>query len=102
MKELWIQIEQNAPEKDKLVKLAAETADAIIEDGQAIITKDQNVITLLEGFNADSIRELKRAGKKVALKITITGKQDENDAVKAAELSADYIIISCLDWRVIR
>jgi len=101
VKELWIQIEQNAPEKDKLVKLAAETADAIIEDGQAIITKDQNVITLLEGFNADSIRELKRAGKKVALKITITGKQDENDAVKAAELSADYIIISCLDWRVI-
>ena len=101
MKELWFQADQNTPEKDKLLKLAAEKADAIVVDGKATTTSDQKVITLLEGFNADKIRELKQAGKKVALKIVITGKQDENNAVKAAELSADYIIINCLDWRVI-
>ena len=56
---------------------------------------------MLDEFDEVAIEKLKREGKKVALKITIKGKEDENTAVKAAELGADYIIINCLDWRVI-
>jgi len=101
LKQLWIQIDPHSPEKVKLEKLAYEVGDAILEESQAITTSDKQVITVVEGFDADAIREMKRAGKQVALKITIKGKQDENNAVKAAELLADYIIINCLDWRVI-
>jgi 3-dehydroquinate synthase II len=101
VKILWVEIGQDAPEKDKLIKIAAETADAIVQDSQAKPTSNQPSITILDDFSADNIRELKREGKKIAQKITITGKQDENNAVQAAELSADYIIINCLDWRVI-
>ena len=101
MKQLWIQIDPHSPEKAKLEKLASEVGDAILEESQAITTSDKQIITVLENFDADAIRELKRAGKQVALKITVKGKQDENNAAKAAELSADYIIINCLDWRVI-
>jgi 3-dehydroquinate synthase II len=56
---------------------------------------------VLNNFDASAIKRLKSEGKKVALKISIKGKEDENTAVKAAELSADYIILNCLDWRVI-
>jgi 3-dehydroquinate synthase II len=35
------------------------------------------------------------------VRISIKGKEDENTAVKAADLSVDYIIINCLDWRII-
>ncbi len=101
MKILWVEIDQDNSEKDKLIKIAAETADAIVQDRQAKPTSNQPSITILNDFNVDNIRELKREGKKIAQKITITGKQDENNAVQAAELSADYIIINCLDWRVI-
>jgi 3-dehydroquinate synthase II len=56
---------------------------------------------VLATFDAEAITRLKREGKKVALKLSIRGKEDENTAVKAAELSADYIVLNCLDWRVI-
>ncbi len=101
MKQLWIQIDSKTAEKAKLQKIAAEVGDAILEDSKAAVTSDKQVISILESFDVDSIRELKRAEKKVALRITIKGKQDENNAVKAAELMVDYIIINCLDWRVI-
>ena len=101
MKQLWIKIDPHASEKAKLQKVASELGDAILDGSEATTTSDQKVISVLEDFDADAIRELKRVGKKVALKITIKGKQDENNAVKAAELLADYIIINCLDWRVI-
>lgn len=101
MKQLWVQIDPHSPEKTKLEKIAAEIADAVLEESNAITSSDKQTIPVLEDFNADAIRELKRAGKKVAVKITIKGKQDENNAVNAAELMVDYIIINCLDWRVI-
>ncbi len=101
MKELWVQIEQNAPEKDKLAKLAAELADATLEGTHASLSSSKQEIVVLDEFNEDTLKVLKQKGKKVAIKISIQGKEDENSAVRAAELSADYVIINCLDWRVI-
>ena len=101
MKELWITIEPNASEKSKLQKLAAENADFIVESTSARSCSGKDEVTVLGSFDEKTITELKQNGKKVALKISIKGKEDENTAVKAAELSTDYIIINCLDWRVI-
>ena len=101
MKELWLTIEPNASEKSKLQKLAAENADFIVESTSARSCSGKDEVTVLGSFDEKTITELKQNGKKVALKISIKGKEDENTAVKAAELSTDYIIINCLDWRVI-
>jgi 3-dehydroquinate synthase II len=102
MKELWVEIASNTSpsEKSKLQKLAKEHADAVIEGTQAH-SQNEGDIQVLNSFDANEIKRLKNEDKKTALKITINGKEDENTAVKAAELAADYIIINCLDWRVI-
>ena len=101
MKELWITISPNAPEKSKLQKLAADNADCLLENTSASSCSGTGEVTVLDSLDEKSIMELKQNGKEVALKISIKGKEDENTAVKAAELSTDYIIINCLDWRVI-
>jgi 3-dehydroquinate synthase II len=103
LKELWVAITSKASpsEKSKLLKLAADNADFLLEETHARDHSGKDEVTVLNTFNADAIKQLKQNDKKVALKISIKGKEDENTAVKAAELSADYIIINCLDWRVI-
>jgi 3-dehydroquinate synthase II len=103
LKELWVEIAPNASSSEKatLLKLANEHADVLLEGTQAHSRQSEGDIQVLSSFDAAVIKRLKSEGKKVALKITIKGKEDENTAVKAAELSADYIILSCLDWRVI-
>ncbi len=103
MKELWIEIAQpvSPSKKTILLKLANERADVLLEGAQAHSLFSKDDIHVLNSFDASAIKRLKSEGKKIALKINIKGKEDENTAVKAAELLADYIIINCLDWRVI-
>jgi 3-dehydroquinate synthase II len=101
LKELWVEIAPNASEKSKLQKLVADNADFLLENASVRNRSGKDEITVLNSFDANALTQLKKNGKKVALKISINGKEDENTAVKAAELSTDYIIINCLDWRVI-
>jgi len=103
LKELWIEIDQTASpqEKENLLSLAHENADVIIEDTQASNRSGKLNITFLTELNEKKIAQLKKEGEKTAFRVSIQGKEDENKAVKAAELQADYIIINCLDWRVI-
>ena len=103
MKELWVEIDQAASpqEKETLLSLAHENADVIIEDTQASNRSGKLNITFLTELNEKKIAQHKNEGKKTAIKISIKGKEDENKAVKAAELGVDYVIINCLDWRVI-
>ncbi len=100
MKELWIQIAENSPEREKLARLAADLSDAVLK-GKIALTSVKREIIITDKFDERAIRDLKREGKNVALKVTIRGKEDENTAVKAAESGVDYVIINCLDWRVI-
>ena len=101
MKELWVTIPSNASEKSVLQKLAAENADFLLENSSASSCSGEDKLTVLNRFDEKAITQLKQNGEKVALKISIKGKEDENIAVKASDLSTDYIIINCLDWRVI-
>ena len=101
MKELWVEIATVASQKAALQKLAAENADFLLENTSARSNSGKDEVTVLTSFDEKNLTQLKQNGKRVALKISIKGKEDENTAVKASELSADYIIINCLDWRVI-
>jgi 3-dehydroquinate synthase II len=103
LKELWLEIEQNATtqEKEGLLSLAIENADVILENNQASNRNGKIDITFLLELNEKKLAQLKKEGKKTALRVTIQGKEDENKAAKAAELGVDYVIINCLDWRVI-
>jgi 3-dehydroquinate synthase II len=100
LKELWIHIPESAPEKDKLNRLAAELGDAVLL-GNNLVTAAKEEIAVLDEICEVVIKDLKRDRKKIAFKVTIKGKEDENVAVRAAELRFDYVVINCLDWRVI-
>jgi 3-dehydroquinate synthase II len=103
MKELWLEIAQSASpaERENLRKLAAEVCDATAEATHAHSRLCACMISILNSVDEDRIAKLKSADQKVALRISIKGKETENTAVKAAELGVDYVIINCLDWRVI-
>lgn len=114
MKELWIQIDESISEdlKDNLLKSAAKVCDVILTDiedlqepmidGAKIASSSgEGDIIVLEAFDQKQIKELKKEGRTVAVKVTITDKESEDTAIKAAESSSDYIIIRCSDWKVI-
>ena len=103
MKELWIEIPESVQSDDRedLFTAANEACATILEGKVATNRQEKQEISVLESLDITEIGKVKREGKKVALRIAIKGKQDENLAVQAAELGADYVIIDCRDWRVI-
>lgn len=103
MKELWIEIPETVPpdEKEELFTIATEACATIIEGTTASRPAGKQDIAILESVDEEKIAKLRREGKKIALKISITGKEDENAAVEAAERALDYLIIDCRDWRII-
>src|SRR3972149_8945879 len=114
MKELWIRIDKSVPNdaKDALLKTASQVCDAVLVDakdmenarktGAKIASgSSDSDINVLEIFDANTVSKLKGIGKIVAVRIIIRGKEDEEKAIKAADLSADYIIVDCPDWKII-
>jgi 3-dehydroquinate synthase II len=103
LKELWVEIDQTASpqEKEGLFGLAHENADVVLEGEHASNRSGKLNIIFLPSLNEKRIVQLKNEDKITAVKIIIKGKEDENNAAKAAELGVDYIIIYCIDWRVI-
>ena len=103
MKELWLEIAPQASpsEKAALLKLANENGVVLLEGAQVHAVSSGAEISVLDSFDVAAIKQLKSKSKQLALRVSIRGKEDENAAVKAAELSVDYLLINCLDWRVI-
>ncbi|MGE5574698.1 MAG: 3-dehydroquinate synthase II [Ignavibacteria bacterium] len=103
MKELWLEIPSDASvqEKESLLSLAHENVDVILDRDQASSRQGKIDLVFLTDLVEKKIAQLKKEGKKSVLKVVIQGKEDENRAAKAAELSVDYVIINCQDWRVI-
>lgn len=103
MKELWLEIAPQASpsEKAALLKLANENGVVLLEGAQVHAVSSGAEISVLGSFDVVAIKQLKSKSKQLALRVSIRGKEDENAAVNAAELSVDYLLINCLDWRVI-
>lgn len=114
MKELWIKLDKTVPKnvRERLLEIATQACDVVYVDESLLEeTKKTGVktasssedctIQVLDFLDHAKIEELKNKGKPIALKIVVKGKEDEEKAVKAAAFSPDYILISCLDWKII-
>jgi len=103
LKEIWVEISSRASDSEKvaLLNLAKENCDFILKEDQIKNISGQEEIALLNNLDKNKIKQLKDENKKIALKIAIKGKEDENIAVKAAGFLVDYLILTCLDWCVI-
>ena len=103
MKELWIEIPNTTPDETKktILHLATEANAVLIEGEHAIRQQDKQEILLTTEMDQKRIGALQKEHKKIALRIDIAGKEDENKAVEAAEQGINYIIIDCQDWRII-
>jgi len=114
VKELWIEIDESISDdlKNSLFNSAAQICDAVLvgpEDVKKAKKTEAKIaassgkcdINVLEAFDEDKMNELKGMGRTVAVKVTIKGRKDEETAIKASELSSDYIILHCPDWKVI-
>lgn len=101
MKELWLEIDPKASNQEKeAVRLSASPySDAVIEGNKVtFLAKKETVNVVSAPF--DNIAEEVKNEKKV-LRICISDKASENLTVRAAELGANYLVISCENWRVI-
>jgi len=114
MKELWIEIVESLPadQKSRLLNSAAQFCDAMLvgakdvelakKTGSKVASgsgePDINVVSI---FDREKVKELKAKGRSVAVKVTIEGKEDEETAIEAAELSSDYLIVYTPDWKII-
>jgi 3-dehydroquinate synthase II len=114
VKELWIEINESLSGdlKSSLLKSASQVCGVILVGAKDVenakktgvkiaASSDESDINVLSTFDEGKVNELKRMGRTVAVKVTIRGRGDEETAIKAAELSSDYIVIKCPDWKVI-
>jgi 3-dehydroquinate synthase II len=98
LKELWIETE-NFDEKESLRELISQYCDVSVKGNEATFLANKEtvkVITLPSGNIAEEIEPEKKI-----LRICISDKETENLTVRAAQLGAKYLIISCANWRVI-
>jgi 3-dehydroquinate synthase II len=98
LKELWVQIEKE-DDKGSIRKLASQFSDVIVEEGKASFLAKNLKLDIVPLKDDSVLNELNM--QKVVPRICISDKETENLIVKAAELKAMYLIISCANWRVI-
>ncbi len=103
MKEIWVEISPKTSDSEKMaiMNLANEECDFILKNYQLENLSGDEDIVLLSSLDENKIKRLKNENKKIALKIVIRGKEDENIAASAAGFLVDYIVLTCLDWCVI-
>jgi len=114
VKELWIEIDESISGniKDNLLKTATQICDAILVGAKDVgnakktgakiaASSGESDIHILSTFDENEVKKLKRMGRTVAVKVNIRGREDEETAIKVAELSCDYIVLNCPDWKVI-
>jgi len=113
MRALWIAIEASTPQdlKESLLKASKDLCDAVVVDtsdveqaksqGIQVASLEGGDIQVLTGAEMDLIEALKSDGKLICLKITVTSRSDEDTVVEAVERGADYLLISCPDWKII-
>lgn len=96
MKELWVEAEDG--KKESLQSLITQYSDVLVEGDKATFLASKQTLRVVPA----SVANLEKINtRKAILRICIQDKETENLIVKAAELGASYLIISCANWRVI-
>ncbi len=103
LKEIWVEISPKTSDSEKLaiMKLSKENCDFLLKNDQLENLSGNDDIVLLNSLDENQIKTLKNENKKIALRIAIQGKKDENTAANAASFYVDYLLLTCLDWCVI-
>jgi len=114
VKEFWIRIEgsYSKDQKQLLLQSAAALCDVVlVDEGDKDLAKKYGVkkvastrdadILVLETGNKDEISKTKQQRAAVGVRMKIKGRVDEEHAIEAANAGADYVIISCPDWKII-
>ncbi len=103
MKELWLEIPESVQpdDREELFTTATEVGATIVEGKRVSPPTGKSDLAIVEDAVESEILQLKQNGKRVAVKVSIRGKADENKAVQTAALNPDYLIIDCHDWQVI-
>ncbi|MHA2408228.1 MAG: 3-dehydroquinate synthase II, partial [Candidatus Ranarchaeia archaeon] len=114
MKELWIEMDPNISENQKieLLKFSALNCDTVLVDAKDIkkaknsgnnvaSSLEEGDIIVLPVFDSEKLNELKTKGRIVAVRIIIEDKKDEEIAISAAELNSDYVIVGTPNWKII-
>lgn len=99
MKELWVEAAQQ--EKQALEPLISQYADWVVEGEKARSFVDKKSIALDVVTPGRGEPLEKSALQKKIVRICVSDKESENQIVRAAELGASYLIISCANWHVI-
>lgn len=114
MRELWFQLDKHLPVnlKKKLLEASTRACNVILVDSddvafaRKIVAKplaaqkggDIEICEVAEKWRVPKIRKM---GKKTAVKATLRNLEDLDTTVEAVELSPDYVIVSCPNWKVI-
>jgi 3-dehydroquinate synthase II len=114
LKEFWFRIEESLPleKKREILKKTASVCDVIfVSDRDFALARDMSVkkvagpskgdIQILSNFDPDRIRTLRHQQEHVGMEITVRSGKDEEVAGAAAEAGAEYVLISCPNWKVI-
>jgi len=114
MREFWVSIEEALPEelKKKLLQTAHANSSVVgVCSGKDVnlvrsfglkvaSTKDGDVC-ILEEPDVRRMASLREGGRAACAKVRIQGREDEDRALKAAEAGAEFLLVSCPDWKVI-
>ncbi len=99
MKELWIELQDK--HSALLQSLVNQYCDWVVEGDKATFSVNKKDIPL-DIFSPKKGEKLEKIKvHKNIVRFCISDKETENQIVEAAELGANYLIISCANWRVI-
>jgi 3-dehydroquinate synthase II len=115
VKKFWLNIQRELPSKnlDELIQASSQYCDIVLTDDEELLAKlhknkiktcskfESSEIALLDGLDEDLFADFKKSGRKIAVRIEIKDRKDEELVIKAVDLLADYILISCKDWKII-
>jgi len=112
MRELWVKIDPSWSRKKKTAFIKATSAFCsayVVDPADVELAKQTGAKTIVsseggEILLVDEVGKIplaKMGGRVACFMATVGSKEDEEKAVRAAQASADYVAIKCLDWKVI-
>ncbi|MCW4051780.1 MAG: 3-dehydroquinate synthase II [Candidatus Bathyarchaeota archaeon] len=114
MKQFWVKIDETSSPvfKKKMFEATANVCGTLLVDTsdldraretglQVAATSDDSDIFFLESIDERKMSDLKKKRKPVVVTVKIAKRSDEKIVRKTLELSPEYIILDCSDWKII-